>query len=114
MVRIGSVVTNVTDVPRAAEFWEKALGYRRREGSNENWALIFPEGGDGPNLAFDRGDRTHLDLYVDGREEQEAEIERLIGLGARRVEDWPYPEDADFVVMADPVGNLFCVVDTGG
>lgn len=114
MVRIGSVVTNVTDVPRAAEFWEKALGYRRRDGSDENWALIHPADGNGPNLAFDRGDRTHLDLYVDSREEQAAEVERLIALGATRVEDWPYPEGADFIVLADPLGNLFCVVDTGG
>jgi hypothetical protein len=38
-------------------------------------------------------------------------VERLVSLGARRVEDWEYPEDADFVVLADPDGNLFCVVD---
>jgi hypothetical protein len=114
MVRIGSVVINVTDVPRAAEFWAKALGYRVREGSNEGWAMVVPESGDGPNLAFDRGDRTHLDLYGANRAEQQSEIERLISLGATRVEGWPYPENADFVVLADPVGNLFCVVDTGG
>ena len=36
-------------------------------------------------------------------------MDRLISLGARRVE-WDYPEDADFVVLADPDGNLFCVI----
>ena len=112
MVRIGTVVFNVDDVSRAAEFWAKALGYAPREGADEGWAMLAPKSGAGPNLTFDRSDRTHLDLYpVDG-ETQEAEVERLIGLGATRVEDWPYPENADFVVLADPVGNLFCVIDT--
>jgi predicted enzyme related to lactoylglutathione lyase len=109
MVTIGTVVINVADVPRAAEFWAEALQYRIREGADEGWAMLGPKDGKGPNLTFDRSDRTHLDLYA---ADQEAEVERLISLGATRVEDWPYPENADFVVLADPVGNLFCVVDT--
>jgi len=36
-------------------------------------------------------------------------VERFLKLGARRVE-WEYPPDADFVVLADLDGNLFCVV----
>jgi len=36
-------------------------------------------------------------------------VQRLIDLGATRV-DWDYPDDADFVVLADPDGNLFCVI----
>jgi glyoxalase superfamily protein len=39
----------------------------------------------------------------------DTEVERLVALGARRV-DWVYPEDADFVVLADTEGNLFCVI----
>jgi hypothetical protein len=55
--------------------------------------------------------RLHLDLHVADAEEQEAEVERLVSLGARRV-DWnAYPEDPDFVVLADTEGNLFCIVD---
>jgi hypothetical protein len=38
-------------------------------------------------------------------------VERLLALGAQRV-PWTYPENASFVVLADPEGNLFCVVDT--
>lgn len=112
MVTIGSIVINVSDVPRAAEFWAKALGYAPREDADENWAMVVAKGGTAPNVSFDRADRTHLDLYLRPGEEQEAEVERLIGLGATRVEDWPYPDGADFVVLADPVGNLFCVVDS--
>jgi predicted amidohydrolase len=55
-------------------------------------------------------DRTHLDLWVSAGSEQHAEVERLVSLGATRV-DWDYPEDADFVVLADPEGNLFCVIE---
>ena len=39
----------------------------------------------------------------------QTEVERLISLGATRV-DWDYPEGADFVVLADTEGNLFCVI----
>lgn len=112
MVKIGTIVLNTVDVSRVAEFWAEALGYAPRPGANDGWTLLTPRDGSGPNLALDRGDRTHLDLYVASADEQEAEVDRLIGLGAKRVEDWPYPEDADFVVLADPAGNLFCVVDT--
>lgn len=52
--------------------------------------------------------RLHLDLYT---REQSRHVERLIGLGATRVTDWPYPPDADFVVLRDPDGNEFCVID---
>jgi hypothetical protein len=53
--------------------------------------------------------RVHLDLYAD---DQAAEVERLLRLGATRV-DWPdYPPDPDFVVLADPDGNRFCVIAT--
>ncbi|WP_246529436.1 VOC family protein [Microvirga zambiensis] len=38
-----------------------------------------------------------------------AEVEQLLELGASRF-DWRYPEGADYVVLADPDGNAFCVV----
>jgi Glyoxalase-like domain len=66
-----------------------------------------------PFLLLDREDRTHLDLSAADAREQQAEVERLISLGAHRVEDWVYPDDADFVVLADTEGNLFCVIDAG-
>ena len=54
----------------------------------------------------------HLDLYA---ADQAAEISRLTGLGARVVDDWAgYTDDSDFVVLEDPDGNRFCVVDKSG
>jgi catechol 2,3-dioxygenase-like lactoylglutathione lyase family enzyme len=109
MVKIGSVVLNVTDLGRAAAFWCGALGYGPRTGGH--LGALVPQGGDGPALLLDETDGTHLDLHVANEREQRAEVERLLSLGARRV-DWVYPEGANFVVLADTEGNLFCVVNT--
>jgi hypothetical protein len=55
---------------------------------------------------------VHLDLYAADAAEQAAEVQRLVGLGAEKV-DWDrYPGDPDFVVLADPEGNRFCIVNT--
>lgn len=106
MIRIGSVVMNVSDTGRASEFWRQALGY---VSSPDNPAFLAPEDGQGARLHLDDEDRMHLDLWAADEEDQLAEVERLVSLGARRVA-WEYPEDADFVVLADPDGNLFCVI----
>lgn len=98
---------NVSDVERAGEFWAGALGYGRQA---ENPAFLVPQDGPGARLHLDSDDRTHLDLWAEDKAEQLAEVERLVSLGARRV-DWEYPDDADFIVLADPDGNLFCVID---
>jgi len=107
MVRIGAVVLNVGDNRRAAEFWGRALGY---VAAPENPDFLVPADGRGPRLHLDETDRTHLDLWTANEEEQQAEVERLVSLGATVVEDWVYPEGADFVVLRDTEGNLFCVI----
>ncbi len=117
-VRVGSIVLGVSDVPRAVAFWCGALDYRPREEPDDTFAVLTPSDGDGPNVSVALSDtpaqdrpRVHLDLYAD---DQQATVERLLGLGASRV-DWPdYPDGADFVVLADPEGNRFCVVDQRG
>ena len=113
MLRVGSIVLNVEDARRASRFWSQALGYTYRDGgySEENTPVRFPHHAVAVAVMLDEDDRTHLDLHTDSTQEQQAEVERLISLGATRV-DWAYPDGADFVVMADPEGNLFCVVNT--
>ncbi|MFB8209769.1 MULTISPECIES: VOC family protein [unclassified Streptomyces] len=115
-MRIGTVVMGASDVARAAAFWKAALGYVEREPATEDWVVLVPAEGPGVGLSLGRSDspvqevpRVHLDLYT---EEQDAEVARLLALGAAEV-DWElYPEDPDFVVLADPEGNRFCVIDT--
>ncbi|GGV32105.1 hypothetical protein GCM10010495_56020 [Kitasatospora herbaricolor] len=114
------MVLGAQDVRRAAEFWGRALGYVPRDGEpSQDWVVLVPPDGPGTPVALGRSvtpvqehPRVHLDLYADDAAEQAAEVERLVGLGAVRV-DWDsYPEDPDFVVLADPEGNRFCVIDT--
>ncbi|MFJ6673439.1 VOC family protein [Actinosynnema sp. NPDC091369] len=113
MAHIGSVVLRVSDVRRAAEFWSATLGYDLvNDPIGDESPVLAPKDGGGPPLTLDESDRTHLDLHVADRAELEAEVERLVGLGAERV-PWDYPPDANFVVLADTEGNLFCVVDAG-
>lgn len=112
MVDFGSVVLPVADVHRSARFWSGALGYVLRDGAiGDSSPTLVPADGNGPPIVLDAEDRMHLDLHVAGKAEQRAEVDRLVELGARQV-PWTYPDDADFVVLADTEGNLFCVVDT--
>lgn len=114
MLEIGSIVWGVQDVPRAIEFWCAALDYKPLREPSADWAILIPREGLGQQMAIsivssdaESHQRHHLDLYAD---EQDAEVERLLALGARRV-DWTYPEGADYVVLADPDGNTFCVIE---
>ncbi|MFB7556491.1 VOC family protein [Streptomyces brevispora] len=115
-MHIGTVVMGASDVPRAAAFWKAALGYVEREPLTDDWVVLVPAEGPGVGLALGRSEspvqevpRVHLDLYT---EEQDAEVARLLTLGAARAGWELYPDDPDFVVLADTEGNRFCVIDT--
>jgi predicted enzyme related to lactoylglutathione lyase len=117
MLSIGSVVIRVEDLERQKAFWTAVLDYVPREGDDDTWALLRPRNGQGPNVSLDRWHapvqvppKIHLDLYAD---DQAAEVERLMQLGATRVEWAGLPDDADYVILADPEGNRFCVIDKG-
>src|SRR5215218_4187164 len=114
MIRVGSIVIRVDDLPRQTAFWAAALDYVPRDGDADDFVLLRPRAGAGPNVSLDRvrsqlviPPRIHLDLYAD---DQAAEVERLKGLGATEVHWDKRPPDADYVILADPEGNRFCVV----
>ncbi len=116
MVRVGSIVLRVDDLERQVAFWTAALDYVPREEQSDDFALLRPKNGMGPNLSLDQvrstvqvPPRIHLDLYT---EDQAAEVGRLIELGATEVHWDKRPADADYIILADPEGNRFCVVDT--
>lgn len=108
------------DVERAVTFWTGVVGYNpvRFDDAEDGFTILVPPSGEGTRIALQRSatpaddhPRVHLDLVVADASEQAAEVDRLIGLGATRVEWDSYPADPDFVVLADTEGNRFCVVD---
>lgn len=117
MIRVGSIVIRVDDLARQKEFWTAALDYVARDEMSDDFALLSPRDGAGPNISLDQvrstvhvPPRIHLDLYA---EDQAAEVRRLTALGATEIHWDKRPADADYIIMADPEGNRFCVVDAG-
>ena len=116
-LRMQCICVDCLDPSRLAEFWSEVLGWRVTFSEPDQVALEPPAGSreDGvvPDLLFllvpeDRAvkNRLHLDLRPS---DQFAEVRRLIGLGATRV-DVGQPGDSSWVVLADPEGNEFCVL----
>jgi Glyoxalase-like domain len=116
-IRIQCLCVDTTDPARLAGFWQVALGWRRTFEKDDEVVLEPPAGSreDGvvPDLLFLRvpevkegKNRLHLDMRP---EDQAAEVARLEGLGARRV-DIGQGTETTWVVMADPDGNEFCVL----
>jgi hypothetical protein len=116
-LRIQALSIDSTNPKVPADFWEKALGWRRTFEAEDEIALEPPAGSpaDGlcPDLLFlkvperkELKNRFHLDLRPD---DQAAEVRRLEELGAARVSVGQGP-DVTWVVMADPDGNEFCVL----
>ena len=114
--RISQWTLDVRDVRLMARFWSAALGYRIEAGDDGS-AKLYPPRDFGPHalsvwLQASAGpkygkNRNHPDLTTDG--DVDTEVERLIALGACRV-DVGQRDDDPFVVLADPEGNEFCVL----
>lgn len=111
---VGSTVINVADIERATAFWTAALGYVVRN-TEPTFAVLTDPHRRWSNISLQLSDepkhgrnRVHLDLYAD---DQQAEVARLEALGAQRI-PWDYAPDADHVVLVDPDGNEFCVIDS--
>jgi catechol 2,3-dioxygenase-like lactoylglutathione lyase family enzyme len=123
MTRIAQITLGVDDDRRAAEFWGQALGYQRRPPRypGDEWIVLAPPpGASGCAIAMDPSEspaqefpRIHLDLDA-GDQDLDLEVDRLVALGAEPV-DWPsypqnpHPAEPEYVVLADPEGNRFCV-----
>jgi predicted enzyme related to lactoylglutathione lyase len=113
-VRLHHIVIDTHDLPRLAEFWTRALRWDILSESEREIVI-------GADLNAPVGiclmpvsdpktvkNRVHLDL-TSRAEDRDREIERLLALGARRV-DIGQTGDESWTVLADPEGNEFCVV----
>jgi len=133
VARIGNITFAASEPVTLAEFWAAATGYVPIELPPEvvepikreidagkldagGWAMLVDPAGSGPRLLFQRRPKSeprdipiHLDLSADDRE---AEVERLVRLGATVVETKSHTIGGfteTWTVMRDPEGNGFCV-----
>ena len=113
-MKIGSIVIRCFEFDKMLAFWQEALHYVPRQPAKDGWVVLRDPQGKGPHLSLNRvphqrsGKRSslHLDLYT---AKQAAEVDRLLKIGATRY-PWRYRPNSDYVVLEDPDGNLFCVV----
>jgi len=124
-VRWYTVVVDCRDVSAQARWWAEALNWRIVIETEDEVVIAPPHALDetrfiaveerGPGLVFvpvpedkQLKNRLHIDLAPRASDDQEAEVARLVGMGASRVDVGQ--RDATWVVLADPEGNEFCVL----
>jgi predicted enzyme related to lactoylglutathione lyase len=124
---MASFILNATfdcrDPALVARFWAEVTGWplTQQDGTpgHEEYSVGLPpeDSGSGPRLYFTQvpekkraKNRLHFDIVPDGVS-QEQELARLVSLGATVVGG--QPEDAGWIIMADPEGNEFCL-EPGG
>jgi hypothetical protein len=116
-LRLQNISFDCLDPESLAAFWAEALGWRITSVETEEVVLEPPAGspeeGVVPDILFllvPEGrvvkNRLHLDLRPS---DQDAEVERLTGLGATHVDIGQTPDNT-WVVLGDPEGNEFCVL----
>jgi catechol 2,3-dioxygenase-like lactoylglutathione lyase family enzyme len=118
-MKIGAIVIKCKKFDEMLAFWQEALHYVLGMQLQDGFVILIDPEEKSANLSLDkalegehvgspRNPRLHLDLYTN---DQIGEVKRLLGIGAKRYPQTYDPED-DFVVLEDPDGNLFCVVQT--
>jgi len=110
---VTELVIDSADPELLGRFWSEVLGYEVEDSTDDDVFITGPDGGPGilflKNPDGKRGkNRVHLDVTPEG--DQMAEVARLEQLGATRV-NIGQSDHCSWVVMADPEGNEFCVLD---
>ncbi len=110
-LKLANVTFDCADPLGQARFWSEALGLPIKDDANEYFAAL--DGGPtGPTWLFlqvpegkTAKNRMHIDLESD---DMAGEVQRLVGLGARRVAE-KNEYGMTWTVLDDPEGNEFCV-----
>lgn len=110
-----NVVVDAADPRRLGRFWEALLGTSVLTDEPGNYETrLTVEGGPVLDLCFERvsgppapGPRLHLE--VSGGDRQAEVVDRVLALGGRHLDIGQH--DVPWVVMADPEGNPFCVME---
>jgi predicted enzyme related to lactoylglutathione lyase len=113
------VIIDAHDLPKIAGFWSEALGWPITYEEPDEYVIEPPDDAPHPGqvpLVFvtvperkERKNRVHLDLASTSTDHQLAQVDRLQTLGASTVDIGQ--GDRPWVVMADPEGNEFCVLE---
>jgi predicted enzyme related to lactoylglutathione lyase len=113
--RLSTVVIDAIDIEKLAGFWASVLGWTAQRDADGDVAVFDPTGQETLSLLViavpERKavkNRLHIDLRPVGTD-QEQELERLLRLGARRVDIGQ--GEPTWVVLADPEGNEFCLLE---
>ena len=113
-MRILATVVDCRKPDLVAEFWEKALSGKKTERWTDSHGVTYVdvEFADGSRLLFqpvpeEKAGKNRLHLDLAAGQDQRAEVERLVMLGATVLDD---PPDDPWIVLADPEGNEFCVL----
>lgn len=103
---------------RLGDFWAGVLGWRMSDEPADGIALL-PSDGTGFRIQFSPSDgrkagpnQVHLHLTSSSLEDQQQTVAKALGLGARHLDVGQRPEEGH-VVLADPEGNEFCVIEPG-
>jgi hypothetical protein len=108
---IEMITVDCVDPARLAQWWAAAISGEAAVLAIGDFLLVV--GDAPPALGFQKVDvptpgknRLHLDFTAT---DVDAEVERLVGLGAVETDRHSVPGGLRWVVLADPEGNLFCV-----
>ncbi len=117
-LKLASLTWDASEPLRLARFWAAALDWEIFDETGDKVRLM-PTDGTGFTFDFAPGagkktgrNRIHLDLSSRSAEDQHATVTRLTRLGASEIDIGQGP-DAPHVVLADPDGNEFCVLEPG-
>ena len=117
-VHLVALSLDANDPSRLAGFWGGVLGWEAADGPDDGIALL-PSDDTGFRIRFlptaepkVGPNQMHVDLTSTSLEDQQETVDRALGLGARHIDIGQGP-DAEHVVLADPEGNEFCVIEPG-
>ena len=110
-LRFDEICIDAADPPTLGKWWAAALGWPHEVDDDGDVTLRAPTGS-GPTWIFLRSadervvkNRIHFDFVP---EDQRAEVDRLVAMGARHVDIGQGTQS--WVVLADPEGNEFCIL----
>jgi catechol 2,3-dioxygenase-like lactoylglutathione lyase family enzyme len=118
-VRIRSITIDCKDPYTLSLFWSEVTGFKENPDDpnlpeHTEDLLVNPDGG--PNLLFIKvpedkvvKNRIHLDLSPSTPAGRDAEMDRVLALGATFIDDHRRADGGGWVVLADPEGNEFCI-----